>query len=103
MTPITPSQKAGIDLLKLLGWMALIASTAVWRGYVLSILWVWFIVRAFDAPPLSIPLAIGVSLIASFLTHQWTTEKRKTSLIVSMAIFGPAMTLLIGWIVTKFI
>jgi hypothetical protein len=103
MTTITPAQKVGLDLLKLLGWIALLAGAAVWRGYVLSILWVWFIVRAFDAPPISIPLAIGVSLIVSFLTRQWQKEKHATSFVIGMAIFAPAMTLFIGWIVTKFI
>lgn len=39
----------------------------IWRGYVLSILWRWFIVVPFGAPILTVPQAIGVAIVVSFL------------------------------------
>lgn len=42
----------------------------VWRGYVFSILWTWFVVATFDARPLSTSQALGLSIVVSFLTHQ---------------------------------
>ena len=42
---------------------------ALWRGYVLFLLWAWFVVPTFGAPTLSIPAAIGVSLIVTYLAR----------------------------------
>ena len=39
-------------------------------GYVLSILWAWFITSTFGLPVLTIPVAIGVMLVVSYLTKQ---------------------------------
>ena len=39
----------------------------IWFGYVLSILWVWFIIPAFHVQPLTIPLAIGVALTVRYI------------------------------------
>jgi len=36
-------------------------------GYVLSIMWGWFVVPLFNLPPLSVPYAIGIILVVSFL------------------------------------
>lgn len=43
--------------------------TTIWNGYVLSILWGWFIVPTFEAPTLSVGYAIGFTMIVSYLTH----------------------------------
>lgn len=103
MTTITTSEKFGLGVAKLLGWTALLAASSIWRGYVLSILWGWFIVRAFGAPPLNIPLAIGLSLIVGFLTQRLTKKQEDVYFLVMGASLGPAMVLLFGWIVTKFL
>lgn len=54
-----------------------IAATILWMvytctlsGWALSILWSWFMVAVFALPALTIPQAIGVSLVVSYLTHQ---------------------------------
>lgn len=97
---------AAVILLAVLGVPALL-----WRGYVLTILWGWFIVPLFGVPALSIPLAIGLSLTVAFLTSQRTgnetTEKKSegekllTSLILCAA--WPLIALGVGWVVQRFV
>lgn len=82
-------------------------------GWVLSILWRWFIVP-FDAPVLSVPAAIGVSIVVGFLTHQITYkhgrdgrsagEQLEDSLsTIGTALVLPFITLLTGYIVSLFL
>jgi len=40
------------------------------RGWVLSILWRWFMVPTLGLPALSVPQAIGIALVVGMLTHQ---------------------------------
>jgi len=40
----------------------------VLHGWVLTKLWAWFIVPTFALPALSLPAAIGVSVVVGFLT-----------------------------------
>ena len=42
------------------------------NGLVLKKLWGWFVVANFGLKPLSIPSAIGIALIVSFLTYPGT-------------------------------
>lgn len=99
----TTTEKLVLALAKLLGWIALTAASSVWRGYVLSILWGWFIVRAFGLPALNIPLAIGLSLTVGFLTQRLRQEKESTHFVIGVATLAPAVSLFMGWIVTKFL
>ncbi len=93
-----------------LGAIGLIAASAVWSGYVLSILWAWFAVPAFAAPALSIPAAIGVALIVGFMTHQHQPEKKSGAkpdgAAAGVAVAGhvflrPAFALAMGWVVKQ--
>lgn len=43
---------------------------SIWSGYVLSVLWAWFIVPTFELQAISIPAAIGVSLLVNYLTSK---------------------------------
>jgi cytochrome bd-type quinol oxidase subunit 1 len=92
-------------LLTLLGIPVLLALTSMWRGYVLMVLWRWFIVPAFHLPPLTLTLAIGLSLIVGYLTHQAPTTKDESPAFgrsVLLALIFPAIALLVGWLVTLF-
>lgn len=83
---------------------ALVAAASIWSGFVLSILSGWFLVVGFGLAPLSIPLAIGISLIFGFLTGSHRLHKdEKPWTSFALAFAAPAVSLLIGWIVTKFI
>jgi len=81
------------------------------NGWVLSILWGWFIVPTFNAPTLGIAPAIGVAMVIGFLTNKgsrqtYAMDKREfwekifVELFVSLLL--PFTTLGIGWIVKMF-
>ena len=76
----------------------------MFRGFVLSVLWGWFIVPTFNLPVLTIAPAIGVSLIVTFLTASLPDEKseRSFSSTVIYSLGFSALSLLIGYVVTLF-
>lgn len=49
----------------------------IWKGYVLSILWGWFIVTTFGAKPIGIAAAIGLSFSVTLLTFTYTHREDK--------------------------
>jgi len=80
------------------------------QGWVLSILWSWFIVPLFGLPMLSVSSAISIAIIVGLITHQYNDLDLKGKSIgewvgcaISHSIFGPLLVLFIGWIVTLFI
>lgn len=101
--------------MKALGWVAAyvgsIALSAMWSGYVLSVLWAWFIVTQFEGVPvLSIPAAIGLATVVGYLTKQDTYEpndKRDQTerflYVIGIAIGRPALALFFGYIVRGFL
>lgn len=101
------SSLRSVLVLACLGLPAFIAVSAIWKGYVLSVLWAWFLVAHFSAPALSIPLAIGVSLIVGLLTAKVSPQDAeadpKFGWTVAISLIGPAGFLLLGWIVKAFL
>ena len=57
-----------MTFLTLFGVIALIPFMYIWSGYTLSILWAWFFVPTFGALPLNVATAIGIAIIADYLT-----------------------------------
>ena len=96
-------QKSLAMLGGLVGVPALLALMHTWKGYVLSVLWGWFIVPVFGLPALSIPFAIGVCIVVGLLTFQHHEEKRSFGQLIPLSFLLPATALLCGWIVTKFL
>jgi hypothetical protein len=104
------SEDAAIGTVLVLGALAiptLIAAAVVVDGYVLSVLWGWFVVPAFHIPALTIPYAIGVSMVAASLTnHRNGKEAEKEVSWWQPLLFltlKPAFALGLGWIVKAFI
>lgn len=99
-----------LGLIVILSTAGLFALASIVNGYVLSVLWKWFIVPVFGVTPISIPVAIGIALVVSFLTHKTSytrNEKDKKSDLPTPASFGsiflfPTFALLFGWIVQMF-
>jgi len=100
--------------MKVLGWITFLLISVVLSnilsGYVLSILWGWFITPTFGLPLLSIPIAIGLSLVIRYLTQDYNNTKNKDesfayslckALIYST--IKPLFALLMGWVVKLFI
>lgn len=76
----------------------------IWRGYVMSVLWRWFAVPAFGVSPLSIPMVIGLSILANVLVVQMPPKEDKEGKIpfwrASVGFWWPAMALAMGYAVT---
>lgn len=92
-------------LLAILLTIGLIAASSILNGWVLSILWGWFLVPIFGLPPLSIPQAIGVYLVVGFLTKQMDTTKDEyldRSKMIVATFLWPAVAWVIGAIVKGF-
>lgn len=94
------------ELLAFIGAVVLIPVSSIWYGYVLSVVWGWYITPALGAPRLSIPAAIGVAAAIKFITHQHIEDKggEKSLSQIWAGIFikafaSPAITLVFCWIV----
>lgn len=85
--------------------------TIVLNGWVLSILWRWFIVPTFSLTPLSIAQALGLTCVLRLFAAsrtKLTEEDREMSLVPYViqqsgtSIAVPLMGLLYGWIIHLF-
>ena len=95
-----------------LGWLlatiAVLAAGMAWSGYALAILWGWFISPVFGLPLISVNAAIGVSLVASYLTKSVRNKKDERPLVeqftsaVSLSVIRPLVALGVGWCVRLF-
>lgn len=82
----------------------------IWSGYVLTILWGWFMVPAFSLPVLHTANAIGLCIVVRYLTWQLVDcqEPKRDAMekVIRSAMFAfgsPAFGLAFGWIVHKFV
>ena len=75
-----------------------------YRGWIISMLWSWFIVPQFSVGPLSIFTALGISLLVTLLTHEFDATKAKQEPVEAIlaAFFGLTSLLAIGYIVHSF-
>ena len=93
-----------------LGGFGLAATSVVLRGIVLVKLWQWFLVAPLGAPAISIPVAIGISMISSHLVPLHLLKKENNAESVQelgknfgMTILTPLFGLLFGYVVKLFI
>lgn len=79
----------------------------VFNGFVLKVLWGWFIAPKFQLPTLSLASAIGLGIVVGFLTsHSYPEEKElgdRISRIVAHNLIIPTFALLAGWVTHFFI
>lgn len=71
----------------------------IWDGFVLSILWRWFISAPFHLPEIKIAQAIGISIIVALVTATRQAKDEDIWWIPAIGVIKPAGLLLIGWIV----
>ena len=84
------------------GFITWVVTSTIVNGWVLSTLWGWLIVPTFHVQPLTIPAAIGLSLIAGYFTMQPSKKGQEENSISYLIIFGLVkwiFALLIGYIV----
>lgn len=62
-------------VVKVVGIVALSAVAILVRGLVISQLWSWFVTIHFGLAPISIPEALGISLMLGFVTSAVDTSK----------------------------
>ena len=62
------------------------------RGFVLKQLWVWFAVPQFHVAPLTIPVALGISLLVGYLTAD-TNSKHEQYSFAEIIVIGLAQAL----------
>ena len=81
----------------------------LWRGYVLTVLWAWFVVPTFGLAALALAPAIGLSLLVHFLTYQSDAAKPlegsfsdRFAKTAGRALLWPALALGIGWVISRF-
>lgn len=74
------------------------------NGIALMLLWAWFMVPTLKLPELSLPAAIGIGIVISFLTQQYIpkNEKQKIEAFVIEGFLLPIFSIIVGWIVHLF-
>ena len=92
-----------------IGLPAVIMVSYLWRAYVLTILWAWFVTPIFHLPHLGLVPAIGVVLVASFLAYGYHASPKdersfgeQMAAAIGYAALSPALYLLFGWIAHMF-
>lgn len=96
----------------ILSFVFVLVFSSIYEGYVLSMLWRWFVVPTFGVSQLPIVPAIGIVLMMGYLTHQIydfkKEEKEEENLTVqtvkriTVTILKPTLALVFGWIVHLF-
>jgi hypothetical protein len=85
--------------------LALIVVSAGLNGWVVSVMWGWFVVPTFGLPSLTVLQAVGLCLVLGMLIRNASSdnsEKDKTERWVSAVAYAvgtPLFTLFVGWIV----
>lgn len=72
----------------------------IWRGYVLSVLWRWFVVPL-GVPTLGVAHAVGIATTVYLLRKGSKREEIDREYIIratATSIVAPATALLIGWL-----
>lgn len=92
----------------------------IWQGYVLSLLWAWFVVKIFNVPVLNVAQAIGLAGTVACFCGVWQlgveigifqAEKDRECnppadrlfIIIALRFLSPAILLLWGWLIRHFI
>jgi hypothetical protein len=78
---------------------------ALITGFVLTKLWLWFVVPTFGVAALSIPAAYGMGMLVVYLTRPTTafrSEVRDIPTEVAATILTPALALTLGWAAKTF-
>lgn len=81
----------------------------IWSGYVLSVLWFWFIVPSLHAPAISVVAAIGIAFVVRMLVPQSSSESNKEKsfaesigTLLGASLLYPAVGLAFGAVVHMF-
>lgn len=93
-------------LLAALGVIATFCISSIWSGYVMTVLWSWFIVPVFALPMLGLAQAIGVKLLCNMILAKVPSNDKSDgdfARVVGYAVLVPLLALTIGWVVKQFV
>lgn len=99
------------NVLMLLGCLTLpiiMLIAVVWGGWVLSVVWNWFMPAIFGLPYLTVVEAMAVSLIVSWLAKATVPSKEGRDVwvaygeLIGTAILAPAFVLIVAYILKFF-
>jgi hypothetical protein len=88
----------------ILGLLLVIPSIII-HGWVITLLWKWFVVYQFELPEITIPTGIGLSLLVHNLApfHVPKPENQPSSVYsLGVGILVSLFTLTTGWVLTFF-
>lgn len=76
----------------------------IYDGWVISILWGWFVSSYFHLPPLSLAYAIGFMLIVTMFRSSFTSTREDLDIEkIMVEIFMPVFILVIGYLIHLFV
>lgn len=74
----------------------------IWSGFVIKILWIWFMVPL-GLIEISLAHAIGIDIIITFMvSHSVDIKNKTTTELISKMISKPALMLFMGFIAKSF-
>lgn len=85
--------------------LGLLVPVMLLNAWALTLLWAWFVVPTFDVPALTIPVALGLSLIIALfkpITGEKQSVRRNLAIMIVGIIFPPCVVG-IGYIVQLFV
>lgn len=91
------------------GLLLLIIGHALLNGLALSVIWNWFVPGIFGLPPLGIVQAMGIALIVSYLTHQYSDAQSKhegaeaVGHVTAHLLLKPLLAIGIAWCIKQFL
>lgn len=92
---------------KLFAILSIGTFVTILNGWVLSVLWAWFLVPSFGLPALKIPAAIGIATVVGMLTSQYihNNESEEDEMVarVSHSVAVPVVSLIIGFVARFFV
>lgn len=100
----TPGEALWISVGKGFGFVAAFAAVWLLRIWVITILWLWYIVPAFQLPPLRMVYAFGLSIIVAHVMARRSQTNDKTWQQIAMESAARSLAALImGWIGSFFL
>lgn len=85
------------------GAVAVLAISAIVNGMALVLLWKWFVVTQFGLEPLSIPVAIGLSMLISMMAGSRSNSDNGFAEQALGSILSSIFAMIIGYIVFQFV
>lgn len=91
-------------LTKIIVTLFVIPVSIIYGGFVVSILWKWFIAPIFLLQHLTITQAIGLSLFITYFTiNKETPSEASWEILISYMLMKPTIALASGWVVYMFL